>query len=160
MKSLILLLAQLLALGAVSAGQPLTLTQTIPLPGVKGKFDHMAVDATNARLFVAAQANNTLEVIDLKAGRHLQSVEGMAKPCGVLYVQPANRVLVANFDDAILGGTVGAWNAPGPFDGFCLGLHVDDPVPGDEFLAFGKRAVDNRNLAIGGGEVDAGPLGA
>jgi hypothetical protein len=31
----------------------LKLTQTIPLPGVKGRFDHFAIDTKGQRLFVA-----------------------------------------------------------------------------------------------------------
>jgi hypothetical protein len=49
--------------------QPLRLTQTIPLPGVKGRLDHMGVDLEKKRLFVAAVTNNTLEVVDLTGGK-------------------------------------------------------------------------------------------
>src|SRR5512140_2594452 len=80
----------------------LKLLQTIPLPGVKGRFDHFAIDAKGQRLFVAALGNNTFEVIDLAAGKRLQSLPGMAKPTGVLYLPDANQVLVANGDDGTL----------------------------------------------------------
>jgi hypothetical protein len=39
--------------------QALKLVQTIPLPGVTGRLDHMGVDLERKRLFVAAVANNT-----------------------------------------------------------------------------------------------------
>src|SRR6266571_192656 len=80
----------------------LKLLQTIPLPGVKGRFDHFAIDAKGNRLFVAALGNNTLEVIDLAAGKRIQSVSGMSKPTGVLYLPEPNQVLVANGDDGTL----------------------------------------------------------
>ncbi len=32
----------------------LKLVKTIPLPGVKGRFDHFAIDSKGQRLFVAA----------------------------------------------------------------------------------------------------------
>lgn len=80
----------------------LKLLQTIPLPGVKGRFDHFAIDAKGQRLFVAALGNNTLEVIDLAAGKRLQSLSGMSKPTGVLYLSEPNQVLVANGDDGTL----------------------------------------------------------
>src|SRR5262245_31577104 len=86
----------------------LQLVQTIPLPGVKGRFDHFAIDSTGRRLFVAALGNNTLEVIDLANARRLQSVPGMSKPTGVLYLSEPNRILVANGGDGtlkILNGT-------------------------------------------------------
>src|SRR5437588_5802224 len=76
--------------------------QTIPLPGVKGRFDHFAIDAKGSRLFVAALGNNTLEVIDLAAGKRLQSVAGMSKPTGVLYLPESNQILVANGEDGTL----------------------------------------------------------
>src|SRR5438477_532104 len=36
---------------------PLSLQQSIPLPGVKGKFDHVAIDLVGQRLFIAAKSN-------------------------------------------------------------------------------------------------------
>ena len=38
--------------------QALRLVQTVPLPGVKGRLDHIGVDLEKKRLFVAAVANN------------------------------------------------------------------------------------------------------
>src|SRR5512140_1881128 len=95
-------LATVLLLGRLvcpaSGGEPaaLNLTRTIPLPGVSGRFDHFAIDVEGRRLFVAALGNNTLEVIDLAAGRRVQSIAGMSKPTGVLFLPQANQVLVAN----------------------------------------------------------------
>src|SRR4030095_15113554 len=53
---------------------PLHLVQTIPLPHVEGRIDHLAVDLHGQRLFVAALGNNTLEVLDLQGGTHLQTL--------------------------------------------------------------------------------------
>ena len=41
------------------AGEPtvLRLVQTIPLPGVEGRLDHLAVDLNGQRLFIAALGN-------------------------------------------------------------------------------------------------------
>src|SRR5258708_38767553 len=44
------------------------LKQTISLPGVEGRIDHMALDASGERLFVCAFGNNTVEVLDLRKG--------------------------------------------------------------------------------------------
>ena len=76
------------------------LVQTIPLPGVKGRFDHFSIDAKGNRLFVAALGNNTLEAIDLAAAKRIQSVAGMSKPTGVLYLADHNQIAIANGDDA------------------------------------------------------------
>src|SRR5512137_2443540 len=88
-------------LGAAETA-PLKLMQTIPLPGVKGRFDHFAINTKGQRLFVAALGNNTLEVIDLAAGKRLRSIPGMSKPTGVLYLPESDQILVANGDDGTL----------------------------------------------------------
>ena len=46
---------------------PLRMVQTIPLPNVEGRIDHMAVDVKGQQLFIAALGNNTVEVVDLQA---------------------------------------------------------------------------------------------
>jgi YVTN family beta-propeller protein len=74
----------------------------IPLPGVKGRFDHFSIDPKGNRLFVAALGNNTVEVIDLAAGKRLHSITGMSKPQGVLFLADRNEILVANGDDGTL----------------------------------------------------------
>src|SRR5512136_1035344 len=103
MKSASLLLLAALPLAA-HAAEPVTLkyTQTIPLPGVKGRFDHFAIDTLARRLFVAALGNNTLEVIDLTAGKRTRSLAGMSKPTGVLFLSRPNQLIVANGDDGTL----------------------------------------------------------
>jgi len=87
--------------GSVDAVQPVTLKliQTVVLPGVTGRFDHFAIDAKGQRLFVAALGNNTLEVVDIAAGKRLKSIAGLHKPTGVVYLANPNQVGVANGDD-------------------------------------------------------------
>jgi len=103
MKPITLLLLYCAALW-VHAEEPATLkvTSTIPLPGVKGRFDHFAIDAKGHRLFVAALGNDTLEVMDVAAGKHLKSIAGLHKPTGVLYLAEQNQIAVANGDDGTL----------------------------------------------------------
>jgi hypothetical protein len=74
---------------------PLRLIQTIPLSHVEGRIDHMAADVTGGRLFIAALGNNSLEVIDLRAGKRVRSISGLREPQGVAYVPEANRIYVA-----------------------------------------------------------------
>src|SRR5579862_1292848 len=78
---------------------PLTPLKTIPLERVAGRIDHMAADVAGQRLFVAALGNNTVEVVDLKAGRDVQSLPGFAEPQGIVYVPELNRLFVANGGD-------------------------------------------------------------
>ena len=87
---------------AAQGAEPLTFVQTIPLPGVKGRFDHFSIDVKGVRLFVAALGNNSLEEIDLAAGKRLRSIPAMSKPQGVLYLPETTRILVANGDDSTL----------------------------------------------------------
>jgi DNA-binding beta-propeller fold protein YncE len=78
-----------------SADQPtLVLTQTIDLKGKPGKLDHVTIDLKRGRLLVANKANNTLDVVDLKAGKLLQQVPGQAGIQGVAYVADLDRIYV------------------------------------------------------------------
>lgn len=73
----------------------LTFEKTIPLPGVTGRIDHFSVDVNGNRLFVAAVANRTVEVIDVKTGKKLHTIPNLAEPQGVLYEPSSNRLFVA-----------------------------------------------------------------
>ena len=81
---------------------PLRLVQTIPMPNVKGRIDHMDVDVKGKRLFVAGLENGSLEVIDLGAGKWSKSIPGFKKTQGVVYVPSLNKVFVASGDDGML----------------------------------------------------------
>ena len=74
----------------------LLLRQTIPLPGVEGRVDHLDVDISGKRLFVCALGNNTVEVVDLSKGERVHTISGLGAPQGVAFVPELNRLLVAN----------------------------------------------------------------
>src|ERR1700674_4168860 len=82
--------------------QPPQLVQTISIPNVKGRLDHMDVDVKYQRLFVAGLENGTCEVVDLRAGRWTRSIPGFKKPQGVLYVPELNKLFVASGDDGMV----------------------------------------------------------
>jgi len=84
---------------SAESGGSLKLVNTIPLPGVKGRFDHFAMDADGHRLFVAALGNDTVEIIDVAAGKHSQSIRGLRKPTGVVFLPTENQIGVANGND-------------------------------------------------------------
>ena len=80
---------------------PLRRVQTIPMPNVSGRMDHLGVDVEGGRLFAAALGDNqnTVEVIDLKAGKRIQSIRGQNMPQGVFYSADFKRLFVANGKD-------------------------------------------------------------
>ena len=78
---------------------PLKLSQTIPLPGVEGRIDHMSVDIKGQRLFVAALGNNTMEVVDLAQGKRVRSITGLKEPQGIAYLADLDQIIVANGAD-------------------------------------------------------------
>jgi YVTN family beta-propeller protein len=75
---------------------PLTLAKTIPLPGVNGKFDHLAIDIKGHRLFIAATGNHSVEVIDLKTNKVQQSITGLGKPHGLAWAEATGSLYVAD----------------------------------------------------------------
>lgn len=83
---------------ASTQNSALRLVQTIPLPGVEGRFDHFAVDVKRQHLFVAALGNDSVEVLDLRDGKLLRSLKGLQKPTGVAFVPEFNRLFVGNGD--------------------------------------------------------------
>src|SRR5437868_9482589 len=87
--------------GAQNEGAaPLRRLQTILLPGVEGRIDHMAADARGQRLFVAALGNNSVEVVDLRAGRVAHHLAGFNEPQGIAFAPETNRLFVANGEGA------------------------------------------------------------
>jgi DNA-binding beta-propeller fold protein YncE len=78
---------------------PLQLEEEIPVPSVAGRLDHFTTDAKRKRLFVSALGNNSVEVIDVFAGRVIHSIKGLAQPQGPLYVPGVDKLYVANAED-------------------------------------------------------------
>ena len=80
---------------------PLKLVQKIPMPGVQGHMDHISVDVKGKRLFVPANGDkqNTVEVIDLSAGKWISSIPGQSKPQGTFYSTDFNTLFVTNGTD-------------------------------------------------------------
>jgi hypothetical protein len=88
------------AISASAQEKPaLRLVQTIPLPGVKGRLDHMGIDLERKRLFVAAAANNTLEVVDLTSGKVTNSLTGFVDTQDALFLGgDFNKLYVSSLD--------------------------------------------------------------
>jgi hypothetical protein len=74
----------------------LKVQQTITLPGVKGKFDHFAMDEAGKRLFAAAAGNQSVEVIDLTSGKVVDSLKGFGKPHGIAWIASTGKLFVSD----------------------------------------------------------------
>src|SRR5258705_13883832 len=81
---------------ASASSQSLVLAQTIDLPAVTGRIDHLDIDLEGSRLFVAALATGSLEVIDLRTGRRIARFAPLSEPQGVAYLPARRRVVVAS----------------------------------------------------------------
>jgi DNA-binding beta-propeller fold protein YncE len=103
---LFVVFAAMLALGGVTYAQGasqssnlLTQVRTIPLNGVEGRIDHFGLDAKGRRLFVSALGNNTVEVVDLVAGKVTNHIRNLRAPQGIGFAPESNRLAVANDGD-------------------------------------------------------------
>src|SRR6202030_102638 len=79
---------------ATEAPPPLILTATVPLEGVKGRFDHFA--SGKGKVFVSGLGNNSLEIIDLFQGTRSHEITGVPNPQGVAFSPEANKLFVAS----------------------------------------------------------------
>jgi DNA-binding beta-propeller fold protein YncE len=79
---------------AAESAPPMVLTATVPLEGVKGRFDHFA--SGKGKVFVSALGNNTVEVIDLFQGALAHTITGVPNPQGVTFSPEANKLFVAS----------------------------------------------------------------
>src|ERR1700731_3079686 len=96
-----ILVASLMAL--ISSAQAQTepmpkLIGYITLPNLEGWMDHLAVDVKGQRLFVPAEHQKTIEVVDLRAGKVIHTITGFdGAPRKTLYLPDSKQIWV---DDA------------------------------------------------------------
>lgn len=76
--------------------QYLKLEKVIPLSGVKGRIDHLAINLKSQIAYMSALGNNTLEVIDLEKGKVIHSITGLSEPQGAAYIPQYDEILVCN----------------------------------------------------------------
>jgi DNA-binding beta-propeller fold protein YncE len=138
----------------------LTLERTIPLPNVSGRIDHLAIDASHQRLFVAELGNGSVDAVDLSSGQ-TRRIDGLKEPQGLAYLPDRNELVVASAGD----GTVRFFDADSlaPMGLVSLGDDADnvrvDPKNGEIVVGYGsgalaildaaRRAVV-RTIALGG----------
>jgi len=77
--------------------EPLKLIQTIPLPGLHdGDFDHFQVDVPGHRLFLAAEDNSAVEVIDLRTNKLIHTIKGPKAPHSMAYNSESKKLFVVD----------------------------------------------------------------
>jgi len=135
---------------AVSA-QPLRLESTIPLPNVGGRIDHFSVDVAGKRVFVAALGNNTVEVVDVAAGRVVHTIRGLQEPQGLFYWPEGKVLYAANAAD----GHVHAYDGQSfaqVYDYDFNGGDADnvrfDPAAKELFVGYGNGALGVVNVDL------------
>ena len=96
-------LAALLTLAAAQSAVCglLDLVRTTDLPGIEGDLDHLAIDTAGQRLFVCAEDNGTLRVIDLKTGKLERTVKGFKNPHSILYLPEQSELYVTDGSKAV-----------------------------------------------------------
>jgi DNA-binding beta-propeller fold protein YncE len=133
----------MLSIGGHAADRPLVLERTIPLDGVEGRIDHLAVDLGRKRLFVAELGNDTVDTIDIDSGKVVKRLTGLGEPQGVAYLPGPDLVVVAN------GGDGSVWVFRGedlaPAGSIALGDDADnvrvDPNTGRILVGYGDGAL-------------------
>jgi hypothetical protein len=78
---------------------PLQLESKIPLGDVSGRIDHLAIDLSHKRLFVAELGNDTVGIVDLSEGKVRHVITGLKEPQGIGYVPATDTLFVANAGD-------------------------------------------------------------
>ncbi|MGB6531447.1 MAG: hypothetical protein WBF33_25345 [Candidatus Nitrosopolaris sp.] len=133
-------------LSANGSFSSIALIQTIPIPNVSGRIDHMTADITGRKLlFVAELENNSLDIIDLNAGKRIHTIDNgiLNEPQGVLLIPEFGRIFVSNGQD----GSVDVFDAKS----FSLNKRIQLPS---------SDAFRNRLIYVGYGQAALGIINA
>ncbi len=78
---------------------PLKLVETIPLPGLKdGDFDHFAPDVDGHRLFLTAEENGKVQVLDTNTNKLIHTIADVKAPHAILYLQDLKKLFIVEGD--------------------------------------------------------------
>lgn len=88
--------------------RPLVLSGSIPMEGVKGRFDHFA--SGQGRVFVSALGNNTVEVISIFGGIVEHTITAVPNPQGVAFSPEAHKLFVASAKGKLYIYDAGSFN--------------------------------------------------
>src|SRR4051812_41023243 len=79
--------------------EPLQLEATVSLGKVVGRIDHMAIDLTRRRLFVAELGNGSVSVVNLDTLQVIRRIAHFREPQGLTYVPETDTLYVASGGD-------------------------------------------------------------
>src|SRR5689334_2228742 len=74
---------------------------SIELPGVGGRIDHLAYDASSKRLFVAELGNDSVDVVDVGSRTVTRHIVGLHEPQGIAWSSRLGRLYVACADGTV-----------------------------------------------------------
>src|SRR3984893_4500350 len=144
---IVILLASVISLPGLNMyakeREPLVFVRMIPLSELHdGDFDHLAVDIPGRRLFVAAEENSAVEVIDLRTDKLIRSIDDVKAPHSILYRADANKLFVVDGDTGQIKIYQG--DSLKPIGAIQLDLECDsiaiDPVANIIFVVNGGRS--------------------
>lgn len=76
--------------------EPLKFEGRTNIPGYTGDFDHFAADIKTNRLFLAAEDHGTVEVFNLKTGKHEKTLHVVDTPHAFFFVPGTNRMIITD----------------------------------------------------------------
>lgn len=92
--------AILFVVGTIVAPSPaiaqLKLVQRFDVPGDSEKFDHFGVDLRHGRLFASPETAHTVEVLDIRNGKHIRTIPIEGEAHSILYREDLDRIYVAD----------------------------------------------------------------
>jgi DNA-binding beta-propeller fold protein YncE len=87
---------------AAQNAEPLKLAAKYEMPAsVKGRFDHLGIDAGGNRLFVVAEEAKEVLVFDLATGKFIRDIK-VEHPHAVLYREDLNRIYITDEGKGVL----------------------------------------------------------
>lgn len=82
-----------------SAAPLIKVIDSMPLPNVGERFDHMTIDTNDQLVFIVDRGNNSVDVANLVTEGVSHTITGLNEPQGVYYVSQTNRLYVSNGGD-------------------------------------------------------------
>ena len=85
---------------AEQAASPLLqLEVKISLGDVEGRIDHLTIDLSRKRLFIAELGKGAVGIVDLEGRQVVHTIGGLKEPQGVAYVPSTDTLFVTNAGD-------------------------------------------------------------